>query len=108
MLLNRNEEVYTAVYWFSLPGCDFPLHVFTFIKLISNRAYKSFHRKCSLTPIIKASEATSSINPSNLSISSLNLFKYTRGLPFYLSNTKKFSKALLDGYVGAKHDTSFI
>jgi hypothetical protein len=38
----------------------------------------------------------------------LNLFKYTRGLPFYLSNTKKFSKAFLDGYAGAKHDTSFV
>jgi len=46
--------------------------------LLSSKAYNSFYKICfSFTPLIRAYNAISSINSSTLSISLLNVFKYT-------------------------------
>jgi len=51
---------------------------FTLNKFLFGGVYNVFHKTILFTPLIKASKATCLINSLNLSISSLNLFKYAR------------------------------
>jgi hypothetical protein len=50
---------------------------FTFNKLLFRRAYNYFYKALSFTLVIKASEATGLIDYYTLSISLLNLFRFT-------------------------------